>query len=113
MKPSIILSIIKDKDKMPPEEFDRLMTLASIELNSIGYHPSAMGGVDFKMLEDLASAKSEIQKLKSNNAILHNSNMTWSTAFTEVCEKNYQLEAELAVMKNTIKVKLINLIKEL
>jgi len=113
MKLSIILSIIKDKDKMPAEEFDRLMSIASVELNTLGYHPDAMGGIDFKMVEDLSKANKEIESLKITQGLLVNANKTWAAAFSTLSDKNYTLISELEALKNTIKVKLITLIKEL
>jgi len=106
-----ILDIIKNKDKMPVDQFEYFMSQASIELNNIGYCHTAMNGVDFKMLDQLVTTSAKLEEVAEENETLKKENIILADIFREVAIENYSLKQAMNNLKSSLKNKMIQAIR--
>jgi len=113
MNIAVILQLIKEKDKMPSEQFDCLMQSVSKELNEINYSHKSVGGVDFELVEQILKLKSENQALQSNLSTANTSLQAITMLFKSVQTENDKLKEEVQQLKEKMKIRIIQMIKNL
>lgn len=113
MNISTILQIIKEKNEMPPDRFEYLMQAVSQELNDINYSHKSIGGVDFELVDQLMRLRSKNQLLESKLMISETSLEATIHLFNAVQKENSMLKEQLLLLKDRIKIKIINAIKSI
>lgn len=109
-----ILELIKDKDKMPQEVFDKYISNISTQLNSMGYAEKGFnGGFDFQSFNTINALVTENSQLKLTNEILTTSMLSLEGLIDELLKDIQKLKSEQEMTRCRVKAEMISKLREL
>lgn len=110
---SQILDLIKNKDKIPPEQFAQYISSISKELNSMGYSAKGFsGGFDFQSFQMINDLKRQNQQLQITNQLLVTSIQTMELMYDETASELKQMKEESAIDRLMLKARIIKSVQE-
>ena len=109
----VLLDIIKNKNQMPPEQFEHFMNQASEELLALGYETASMGGIDFKLLEENKELKSNVNKLQTDCNRFKTTIIAQNNLISEMFEEMQKMKSQMQLEKETLKTKILTTIRKM